>query len=228
MSSQPMVFINTIGPIIAKVAKIRGYHVASPVVAQACVESRFGDSVLSDKYFNYFGLKAGSYWKGRMVNLKTKEEYTVGNLTTIKDNFRVYDNMEDGVNGYFDFINTKRYANLKLATTPRQYLEYIKADGYATSSTYVNTNMNYINKYGLTKFDFSGVIPADVRPTIKRGSMGSDVEFLQQKLRQIGYNPGAIDGAFGPKTYEAVMAFQAEHGLTVDGIVGPKTWAALG
>ena len=226
-----MVFINTIGPIIAKVAKIRGYHVASPVVAQACVESRFGDSLLSARYFNYFGLKAGSYWKGKTVNLKTKEEYTVGNLTTIKDNFRVYDSMEDGVNGYFDFINTKRYANLKLATTPRQYLEYIKADGYATSSTYVNTNMNYINKYGLTKFDFeesSGVIPNDSKPTLKRGSMGEDVIALQTKLQKMGYNPGAIDGAFGPKTSEAVMAFQAEHGLTVDGIVGPKTWAALG
>lgn len=134
-------------------ASKRGYKVASPIIAQACIESAFGTSSLGYKYHNYFGMKCGSSWNGKSVNLKTKEEYKVGVLTTIKDNFRVFDNMADGVAGYFDFINTKRYANLKDARTPKEYLETIKADGYATSSTYVQTNMNCIEKYGLTKYD---------------------------------------------------------------------------
>lgn len=146
-------WIQRIGPIIAKVAKERGYQVASPIIAQACCESRYGESQLGWRYHNYFGMKCGSSWKGKSVNLKTKEEYTVGKLTTIKDNFRVYDSMEDGVNGYFDFINTKRYANLKSAKTPREYLELIKKDGYATSSTYVSTNLSYISRHNLTRFD---------------------------------------------------------------------------
>lgn len=223
-------FINSIGPMIQAEARARGYHVASPIIAQACVESRFGKSGLSAKYHNYFGLKAGSAWKGPSVNLKTKEEYKVGTLTTIKDNFRVYSSMALGVKGYFDFINTKRYANLKTATTPQQYLEYIKADGYATSSTYVQTNMSYISKYGLTRFDsFDGVVKYDtMRETIKIGSRGSDVLYLQQKLISGGYPVGSADGIFGPKTHAAVVEFQREHKLSTDGIVGPKTWEAIG
>ena len=150
-------FISQIAPLIQKYAKQYGYKVASPVIAQACCESAFGTSSLGYKYHNYFGLKCGSSWKGASVNLKTKEEYTVGTLTNIKANFRVYDSMEAGVQGYFEFIQCSRYANLKTATTPQQYLEVIKADGYATSSTYVNTNMTVVNKYGLTVYDnFSG------------------------------------------------------------------------
>ena len=146
-------WIQRIGPIIARVAKEKGYHVASPIIAQACCESKYGESSLGWKYHNYFGLKCGSYWKGKSVNLKTKEEYTKGTLTTIRDNFRVYDSMEDGVNGYFDFISTKRYANLKTAKTPREYLEFIKKDGYATDFSYVATNLSYISKHNLTRFD---------------------------------------------------------------------------
>lgn len=148
-------FINTIGPIISKVAKERGYHVASPIIAQALCESRYGESSLGFKYHNYFGMKCGSSWKGKSVNLKTKEEYSKGTLTTIRDNFRVYDSMEDGVRGYFDFISSKRYANLKTAKTPREYLELIKKDGYATSFNYVATNLSYISKHNLTRFDFA-------------------------------------------------------------------------
>lgn len=146
-------FIEQIAPLIQAEARKRGYKVASPIIAQACIESAFGTSSLGYKYHNYFGMKCGSAWRGKSVNLKTKEEYKVGVLTTIKDNFRVYDTMEAGVAGYFDFINTKRYENLKTAKTSKEYLEMIKADGYATSSTYVQTNMNCIVKYNLSRFD---------------------------------------------------------------------------
>ena len=146
-------FIKKIAPIIQAQAKKNGYKVASPIIAQACIESAYGLSLLSSKYHNYFGLKCGSYWKGKSVNMSTKEEYTRGTLTTIKDNFRVYDSMEAGVAGYFTFISTDRYKNLKTAKTAEVYLERIKADGYATSSTYVANNMALINKYNLTQYD---------------------------------------------------------------------------
>ena len=42
-----------------------------------------------------------------------------------------------------------------------------------------------------------------------------------------GYNPGAVDGKFGTKTKNAVVAFQTDAGLDPDGVVGRKTWAAL-
>lgn len=58
--------------------------------------------------------------------------------------------------------------------------------------------------------------------TLKKGSKGSDVKLLQQKLNLLQ------DGIFGPLTDEAVREFQKANGLTIDGIVGPKTWNALG
>lgn len=66
------------------------------------------------------------------------------------------------------------------------------------------------------------------RQTIKIGSKGADVTYLQKRLVAKGYYGGKIDGDFGKKTLEAVKAFQAEHNLVIDGIVGAKTWAALG
>lgn len=146
-------FVETIAPMIVAEGKKRGYSVFSTVIAQAVIESNYGQSKLSVGYNNFFGLKCGSRWKGKSVNMKTKEEYSVGTLTTIKDNFRAYDTVEEGVKGYYDFISTKRYSNLKTAVTPRQYAEILKADGYATSSSYVNTLMTCVNRLGLVKYD---------------------------------------------------------------------------
>lgn len=222
-------FIAKIAPIIQKEAKARGYQVCSPVIAQACCESRYGFSGLA-KYHNYFGLKCGSSWKGASVNMATKEEYN-SQLVSIRDNFRSYPGgMEEGVKGYFDFISTKRYANLKSATTPREYLERIKADGYATSSTYVNTNMNYILKHDLTKWDdFNHECMTTIsenKPILKIGSKGDYVTIAQGRLVVAGYDI-VVDGIFGQKTKQAVIEFQKGHGLTPDGVIGPKTWAKL-
>lgn len=56
---------------------------------------------------------------------------------------------------------------------------------------------------------------------------GQDVADLQRRLLQFGFDPGDIDGIFGPLTEEAVIAFQQAAGLDDDGIVGPLTTAAL-
>ena len=185
-------FIDTIAPIIKDNAETHGYHVASPIIAQACLESGYGLSSLAKRYHNYFGMKCGSKWKGKSVNLSTNEEYTPGLFTRIKDNFRVYDSMEEGVDGYFDFINTKRYANLKLATMPKQYLEYIKADGYATSSTYVQSNMSVITKFGLTIYDdFLHKSEDEIALEVIAGRWGNGQD-RKNRLKVAGYDPDTI------------------------------------
>lgn len=50
---------------------------------------------------------------------------------------------------------------------------------------------------------------------------------VQQRLRDLGYPVGPVDGIPGRLTIAAVEAFQRQKGLTVDGIVGPVTIAAL-
>ena len=146
-------FIEQIAKCVKKYAYVYGIEVHSPIIAQAILESGWGKSGLASKYHNYFGLKCGSSWKGKSVNMATKEEYKVGTLTNIRDNFRVYDSMESGIKGYFDFINTSRYANLKGVKSPEEYVRRIKADGYATSSKYVDNVMRVIRDNKLTRFD---------------------------------------------------------------------------
>lgn len=151
-SAEQRQFIETIGPFIQAEAKARGYKVCSAVISQACIESGYNTSLLSLKYHNYFGLKCGSAWKGPSVNMATKEEYN-SQLVSIRDNFRVFPDMISGVKGYYDFISTKRYSNLKDANTAEEYLKLIKQDGYATSSSYVNTCINVVLRHELTAYD---------------------------------------------------------------------------
>ena len=62
----------------------------------------------------------------------------------------------------------------------------------------------------------------------KRGSTGSTVSQIQQKLKNWGYYSGEVDGVFGSRTEAAVRLFQQKNGLSVDGKVGPQTLSALG
>ena len=63
---------------------------------------------------------------------------------------------------------------------------------------------------------------------LKQGSSGPDVTELQQKLKDLGFDPNGVDGNFGPGTKAAIIAFQQSKGLQADGIAGPATLAALG
>lgn len=63
---------------------------------------------------------------------------------------------------------------------------------------------------------------------LKRGSSGSKVSEMQQKLKNWGYYSGSVDGIFGSGTESAVIAFQRANGLAADGVVGSRTAAALG
>ncbi len=63
--------------------------------------------------------------------------------------------------------------------------------------------------------------------TLKEGSEGSDVKRLQQRLKDLGYYTGSVDGKFGKGTEQAVRDFQAAHKLTVDGKAGKSTQTTL-
>ena len=146
-------FIQVMAYYIRKYSAQYGIKVNSGILAQAILESNWGRSTLSAKYHNYFGLKAGPYWTGKSVNMATQEEYVPGTYTNIRDNFRAFNSLEEGVRGYFEFTKFPNYAKIKTATTPEEYLTYIKQAGYATSSTYVQNTMWVVQTYNLTKYD---------------------------------------------------------------------------
>lgn len=58
---------------------------------------------------------------------------------------------------------------------------------------------------------------------LKRGLRGNDVAQLQQKLNNLGFWVGSVDGIFGQRTTNAVIKFQKSKGLITDGIVGKRT-----
>ena len=142
---------------IEKIAKYvikyndKGYS-NSAIIAQACLESGYGASTLSSKFFNHFGLKCGSSWKGGQYNAKTKE-YIEGICVTLTDNFRTYATFEEGVKGYFDFIQYSRYANLVGVNSPEEYLIKIVNDGYCTDPRYIDKCITIINSFNLKQYD---------------------------------------------------------------------------
>ena len=146
-------FIDMISNYIRPIAKEKGYPFISAIVAQACLESNFGRSTLSRRYNNFFGMKCGNGWKGKSVNMRTREEYVKGTMTNIKDYFRVYDSIEEGIKGYFAFIGTKRYANLKNATSPNDFFTLLKADGWATDYSYVSKLNSIYETFHLYELD---------------------------------------------------------------------------
>jgi hypothetical protein len=60
-----------------------------------------------------------------------------------------------------------------------------------------------------------------------QGNQNGCVTLIQQRLKDLGYDPGPVDGIYGSKTASAVKLFQSRSGLTQDGVVGPQTWNAL-
>ena len=185
-------FIQKVAEKVSKYAPLYGISVHSPIIAQAIIESGWGKSGLASKYHNYFGLKCGSSWKGKSVNMTTKEEYKVGTITNIRDNFRVFDDFDDGIRGYFEFINTRRYKNLKGVKSPEEYVRRLKADGYATSSKYVDNVMRVIRDNKLTRFDGNG--DGDMKKEELTGKVLSGKEIIDILARRVvagDYGTGA-------------------------------------
>ena len=224
-------FINEIAPYAQEAYQTLGKVLPSVCISMACVESAYGTSKIMRQHNAYFGQKVGSgktatkYWSGKFFTSRTSEEYTVGSHTIIKAAFRAYDSMKQSVFNYYELLNTNLYARVKAGVDYRTQMQQIKACGYMTSSTEVNSVINLIQKYNLTRFDTGSGTTS--RPTLKKGSRGDAVKQLQEFLNAKGYPCGKADGIFGQKTYNAVVEWQKDHGLVPDGIVGRLTQATM-
>ena len=72
--------------------------------------------------------------------------------------------------------------------------------------------------------------PSDTPETaamLGSGSQGDQVKKLQQRLAELGFYTGKVDGDYGKGTKQAVTVFQSQHGLDADGIAGEKTLRLL-
>ena len=236
--SQVTAFINKVAPIAqAKSPGRAKWSLPSVCIAQCCCESAYGTSPKMMNANAILGIKVGTSkvhfgtaWKDKAYSTTTKECYDGKTYTNITDMFRAYDSIDDAIEDYYDMLAAcSRYKGCLNQTDPKICITAIKNGGYATDPSYITTIMSIINKYNLTQYDsvVTGKTSAIERATIKMGSRGADVTYLQRLLTAKGYGAGNIDGIFGSKTLAAVKAFQKANDLTVDGIVGAMTWDKL-
>lgn len=129
----------------------------------------------------------------------------------------------------FDAPNSSRFAS-KTHSAVRAYQESrrLTVDGIVGLQTWTALlkDLPAIPASGASPFKIESK-PTPRRPLVESGDEGPVVEELQRRLDDEGFDPGEIDGIFGPKTKSSVIAFQKSNGLEVDGIVGPQTWRAL-
>jgi flagellum-specific peptidoglycan hydrolase FlgJ len=125
----------------------------SLTLAQGILESGWGQSTLTAKYNNAFGVKEGSDWNGKTVRLKTGEQNKDGSRYTIYANFRVYDNINDSVVDHAKVLLQPRYRALFSAKNFEDVCYAVKAGGYATSVNYAKNLINLIKRYGLDQWD---------------------------------------------------------------------------
>lgn len=148
-------FIESIASAVKKIAPEFGIKVYSTIIAQACLESSYGSSNKA-KYNNFFGLK---YREGRLTCHSgtfvdcSSEQLKDGSYIPITDKWYAFDNIENGVRGYFEFISTPRYSNLKGVVDPYEYLKLIREDGYATSINYADNVYKTLTSNNLERFD---------------------------------------------------------------------------
>lgn len=149
-------FLSIIKPAVIKDMQ-KTKILASLTAAQALIESNKGNSGLTQKANNLFGIKADKRWIGPFVEMNTKENYN-GNLVTVKAKFRAYGSWEESINDHSNFLLTnKRYSNLIGVADYKLACVLIKQDGYATSATYTKTLTDTIEKYGLFLWDFEAL-----------------------------------------------------------------------
>lgn len=132
----------------------------SVTVAQAILESGWGQSGLSTSAHNLFGIK-GSY-NGQYVTMQTREVYN-GQSYYIYDNFRKYANNSESVEDHGNFLySNSRYANLLGDQSYTSVAYKLQADGYATDPSYASSLIKLVEMYNLTQLDniaFSGKQP---------------------------------------------------------------------
>ena len=126
----------------------------SVLLAQAILESGWGDSGLTKISNNFFGVKTHK-WKGESVMYKTREEIN-GKSVYVMAPFRKYDTPEDSFNDRNNFLKTNPTYTKNGVFDSNNALEQIQAlkrAGYATDSKYVDEVYTIIKQNGLEDYD---------------------------------------------------------------------------
>lgn len=128
----------------------RSQILPSLTIAQAILESNWGQSGLATRANNLFGIK-GTY-QGKGENFETKEFYS-GKWVTITAQFRKYPSFEGSVRDHNDLLNKSRYKAVKGEKEYKKACYAVWAAGYATDPDYPTKLIALIERLKLNEYD---------------------------------------------------------------------------
>lgn len=168
MTERQIKFIEKVAKYAQADAEKKGLSICSVTIAQAILESGWGESELAKKANNLFGMKKslsgntwkGSAWDGESVHKKVTLEYDKNNKPyQIVADFRKYPSIKESIADHSAYLlgamdgNKKRYAGLKDADTPHEFAAILQKGGYATNQSYADQICFIIASYRLEKYD---------------------------------------------------------------------------
>ena len=207
-------FLNTIGPVAQQVAQENGIY-ASVMIAQAALESGWGNSALSTQGHNLFGVK----WNGtgNYVTMPTQEYYG-GQWHTINAKFQSYNSYYDSLTGYAQLIkNNFPNSTRANAATPQiaaANLKYGVYGSYATDPNYANSLDRMISDYGLTRYDvYTGT------SSTNQNQQNSNAANSNQHESQISAGNGnQIPDTYTVKAGDSLWGISQTYGTTVNNL----------
>lgn len=224
-------FIKMIGD--AAVSYYKDYGILpSLTIAQAILESNWGRSGLSRDCYNFFGMKWSKGCGCDYKEYKTKEQKKDGSYVTITAKFRKYYSVSEGIKGYYDFLQYRRYQNLRGVTDYNKACDLIRQDGWATSLSYAHNLKNYIKQYDLDDYDMD-VLGIVKRYTVTASAIkireGAGTSFSQKNAKDC---VSAQSNILGKAVYRRGTSIDVKElitiseneiwGRTVDGYVALK------
>lgn len=129
---------------------------ASIKLGQAIVETNSGQSALAGMANNHFGLKCKSYWQGGTYYQSDDDYDKHGNK--IQSCFRSYDSSNDSYVDHSDFLRLSPNYKSLFKLSPTDYIGWaygLKNCGYATDIKYSDKLIRVIERYSLTKYDYT-------------------------------------------------------------------------
>ena len=207
-------FLNTIGPVAQQVAQENGIY-ASVMIAQAALESGWGNSALSTEGHNLFGVK----WNGtgNYVTMPTQEYYG-GQWHTINAKFQSYNSYYDSLTGYAQLIkNNFPNSTRANAATPQIAAANLKNGvygSYATDPNYANSLDRMISDYGLTRYDvYTGT------SSTNQNQQNSNAANSNQHESQISAGNGnQIPDTYTVKAGDSLWGISQTYGTTVNNL----------
>ena len=183
-------------------------------------------------------LYSGSSVSGSTSGTASSEIYTAKNPNTLQsgDSGSKVTQLQNALKllgFYTGGVDGKFGSGTKNAVIQFQRANGLTADGLAGTKTqtllYAQVNNGISGGTSSSGSSSSGTSSgtSGFTRTLRKGYTGADVIAVQQKLKELGFYSGSVDGVYGTGSIAAVKKFQQQNGLTADGLVGSRTYAAL-